>query len=536
MGRTARRHFSVLRESQDALKEDVETLLGKYMGTPVEDVSQIPSDSDWDSCESSELSRAASHSYGSSFSDCSSHSSSDTLGYNPSLTGDWRPESEALLTTNVEHELHTADALRIHGLPWRVPHLRMMLPEIRILLRLQCHAVKCCSPWRILRRKLPSLMRIYRFHLRYLTLNLWKYSPGDTVRCQHRCWNLRKWHSRAYLNRGPRRRSTELIGMVFRQPSRQGTPHHAEKYRHTTWLVFRMRFAVAIAGRVSRFSPDSLVDDARVLPGDSHVHHCTSSASSQFVIAANAGLVLNAPDGDTTHRFARDVGTQTLVKSALQATSGAVMPRCWESPAEPLHEPSLEEADCTTAWRSLDHQMEVALDCTELGPRMAPISAHGGQLQRAQCTVAQPTSSCSAPSRRENVLNLAERDTDDHHGDSMASRSRVIHARDSSVNISTVTLGQFAIGMASGRTTRNYEFCHTPSRDVSRTAVESPEQLVSIPSQGMERRFQTLEPCRDGYSTQHAIAERDLQDEVYARQRRMVSLLKANISHIVEHS
>ncbi|KAI0563686.1 hypothetical protein FGB62_35g06 [Gracilaria domingensis] len=212
------------------------------------------------------------------------------------------------------------------------------------------------------------------------------------------------------------------------------------------------------------------------------------------------------------------------------------MPRCLESPAQPLHEPSLEEADCTTAWRSLDHQMEVARDCTELGPRMAPISAHGGQIQRAQCTVAQPTPSCSAPSRRENVLNLAERDTDAHHGDFMASPSRMIHARDNSVIISSPTLGQFATGMASDRTTRNEEFCHTASREASRAAVESPQQLVSISSQGMERRFQTLDPYKDGYSTQHAIAERDLQDEVYARQSRMVSLLKANVSHIVEHS
>ncbi|KAI0563696.1 hypothetical protein FGB62_35g212 [Gracilaria domingensis] len=186
-------------------------------------------------------------------------------------------------------------------------------------------------------------------------------------------------------------------------------------------------------------SPDSLVADAPVLPCDLHVHHGTFSASREFVVTANAGLVLNAPDEDTTHLSARDVGTQTLMKSELHATSGAVMPRCWESPAQPLHEPSLEEADCTTAWRFLDHQMEVARDCTELGLRMAPISVHGGQLQRAQCTVAQPTPSCSAPSRRENVLNFAEWDTDDHHGDSMASPLRVIHARDNSVNISTLT-------------------------------------------------------------------------------------------------
>ncbi|KAI0556686.1 hypothetical protein FGB62_446g00 [Gracilaria domingensis] len=216
-------------------------------------------------------------------------------------------------------------------------------------------------------------------------------------------------------------------------------------------------------------SPDSLVADAPVFP-------------------TNAGLVLNAPDGDTNHRFARNVGTQTLMKSELQATSGAVMPRCWESPAQPLHEPSLEGADCTTAWRSLDHQMEVARDCTELGPRMAPISTHGGQLQRAKCTVAQPTPSCSAPSRRENVLNLAERDTDDHHGDSMASPSRVIHARDNSPPGEPLEITSFA----------------TPHRG----------KLHAQPSNHPATGFNPFS------GTQHAIAERDLQDEV----------------HIVEHS
>ncbi|KAI0562656.1 hypothetical protein FGB62_56g19 [Gracilaria domingensis] len=133
---------------------------------------------------------------------------------------------------------------------------------------------------------------------------------------------------------------------------------------------------------------DSLVEDAPLSPGDLHVYHDTISASRECVVPTNAGLVLNAPDGDKTHRPARDVGTQTLMKSGMHAYSGTLMPRCWKCPAQPLHKLSLVEEDCTTSWSSLDHQMELARDRTERGPRMAPISTHGGQLQQAQCTVA----------------------------------------------------------------------------------------------------------------------------------------------------